>query len=74
MIRQSTTYQEIQKWVKQHHGFSPKSCWIAHCKELCGLPVGIAPNRQTTEERVEPCPPDKQVAIKQAFRHFGMLS
>jgi hypothetical protein len=66
------TYQEIREWVKNHHGFKPKTCWIAHCKELHGLPLGTAPNRQG-EERVEPCPSDKIAAIAQALRHFGML-
>jgi hypothetical protein len=68
----SATYQEIQKWVREHHGFVPKTCWIAHCKEIYGLPVGAASNRQG-EERTEPYPPDKIPALTQAFRHFGLL-
>ncbi len=55
-----------------NHGFEPKTCWIAHCKELFGLPVDRASNRQG-DERVEPCPLEKQLPIKQAFRYFGML-
>ncbi|MGA9058857.1 MAG: hypothetical protein WB763_20375 [Terriglobia bacterium] len=72
-MRESATYQEIQKWVQLEFGFKPKTCWIAHCKEIYGLPLGAAPNRQG-EERVEPCPPEKRPAIKKAFQHFGMLS
>jgi hypothetical protein len=45
-MRQPVTYLEIQKWVYRRHGFIPKACWIAHCKELCGLPLGAAANRQ----------------------------
>jgi len=41
---------------------------LPHCRELCGLaePAG---------ERLEwqQCPSEKLPAIKQAFRHFGML-
>jgi hypothetical protein len=74
MMLQPVTYREIQTWVYQRHGFIPKDCWIAHCKELCGLPRGIAPNRQEGTERSEPCPRKKQAVIKQAFRHFGLLS
>ena len=73
MARPTATYQEIQKWVHAQRGFIPKTCWIAHCKELYGVPLGIAPNR-SGEERMEPCPSDKQLAIRQAFRHFGMLA
>jgi hypothetical protein len=73
-MRQPVTYLEIQKWVYRRHGFIPKTCWIAHCKELCGLPLGAAANRQEGAERSDPCPLEKQAPIKQAFRHFGMLS
>ena len=27
-------YRQIQDWVKAEYGFTPKTCWIAHCKEL----------------------------------------
>lgn len=66
------TYKQIQLYVRQKYGFTPKTCWIAHVKELSGLPVQPAPNRQG-EERVEPCPPEKRAAIRDAMRHYGML-
>ena len=31
------TYQQIQKWVRCLYGWTPETCWIAHCKELAGL-------------------------------------
>ena len=65
-------YWEVQDWVKAQHGFVPETCWIAHCKELAGLPLGAAPNRRG-EQRVKPCPPAKRDAIMAAFRHFGMI-
>jgi hypothetical protein len=37
------TYKDIQKYVKQRFGFEPKTCWIAHVKELNGLPTRSAP-------------------------------
>ena len=43
MLRHRATYQEIRKWVLQNYGFEPKTCWIAHCKELNGLPLGSVP-------------------------------
>jgi hypothetical protein len=58
--------------AEQHHGFQPKTCWIAHCKELQGVPLRKAANRRG-KERLDPCPPDKRTAIIQAFRRFGML-
>jgi len=67
------TYLEIQIYVKQKYGFVPETCWIAHAKKKCGLPVRIAPNRIDPNIRVKPCPEDKFHAIKDAFRHFGMI-
>ena len=72
-MRPSATYKEIQKGVLQEFGLTPETCWIAHCKEFYGLPLGDAPNRQS-QERAKPCPPEKQTAIKKAFQHFGMLA
>jgi len=72
MPREAATYLEIQRWVRERHGFTPQTCWIAHCKELYGLPLESAPNRKGPEREKE-CPQEKRPAILQAFRHFGML-
>ena len=66
------TYKEIQVWVKQHYGFVPKTCWIAHVKHLCGLPMRKASNR-IGEERVYPCPPEKEEPIRSALRYFRII-
>lgn len=66
------TYSEIQKFVQRHHGFVPKTTWIAHVKALRGLPT-----RRTARggggRRVAPCPPEKREAIEEALRHFGLM-
>jgi hypothetical protein len=61
------TDQEIQKWISRQHGFVPESAWLLHCKEQFGLVAS------ETAPKENPCPPDKVAAIKQAFRHFGLL-
>ena len=33
------TYDDIEGYVRRYYDFVPKSCWIAHVKELNGLPV-----------------------------------
>ncbi len=66
------TYKEIQNWVRQQYGWTPKTCWIAHCKELSGLERSDAPNRQGSVRKV-PCPCDKREPIVSAFRYFEML-
>lgn len=66
------TYKEIQAYVEKRYGYVPETCWIAHVKELSGLPVRRAPNRHGAKREV-PCPPEKVVEIQAAFRHFKMI-
>lgn len=66
------TYKEIQDYVRTVSGYTPKTCWIAHCKEIYGLTPRIAPNRQDVAIRKFPCPEDKQEDIRKAFQFFGM--
>jgi hypothetical protein len=65
--RPRATDQEIQKWVVRQHGFVPESAWIRRCKEELGLASPVEAPQEN------PCPPDKAAAIKEAFRHFGLL-
>lgn len=66
------TYRKIQYDVKSRHDVAVQSCWIAHVKELNGIPLRVAPNRHSTE-RVKPCPDRVRPLIEESMRHFGML-
>ena len=33
------TYDDLAEWVNTHYNFKPHASWIAHCKEMAGLPV-----------------------------------
>ena len=44
-----TSYQEIKNYVLQKHGRRVKSGWIAHAKEVYGIPVKKAGNRKGEE-------------------------
>ena len=57
------TYRQIQLKTREMSGFVPKTCWIAHVKELCGLPLRQAPNRTDAAQRSNPCPLDKRGPI-----------
>ena len=65
-----TKYEDIQAYVKREYGFTPQTCWIAHMKEICGIPVRPAHNRRSAASREKPCPPEKMEAIRSAFIHF----
>jgi hypothetical protein len=67
------TRAEIQKFVQRHHGFIPKPGWIAHVKEVYGVPTLSGANRARRHRDIEPCPSDKREAIEEALRHFGMI-
>jgi addiction module HigA family antidote len=60
------TYKDIQDKVKQMYGFKPKTCWIAHTKEIMGLPVRQAANRKGPTREV-PCPQSKMEQIKKVI-------
>lgn len=67
------TYKQIQEFVKNTHGYSPKTCWIAHMKELLGLKPRIASNRYFVTSRTNTCPVKKQIDLEEAFRHLNMI-
>lgn len=67
------TYAQIQAFVKQRYDFQPKTCWIAHIKSKCGLPVRQAHNRRDPRHREVPCPQKREQAIRAALQHFGMI-
>ena len=64
------TDAEIQKFVQRHRGFIPKTGWIAHVKEVHGIPTLRGANRARRDRDIEPCPPEKREAIEEALRHF----
>jgi hypothetical protein len=66
------TYIDIQAHVRAHHGFTPRTGWIAHVKEANGLTLRPTHNRGASA-RVVPCPPERWSAIEEALRHFGLL-
>lgn len=46
------TYKDIQSYIKLNYDYTVKTCWIAHMKSICGLPVRQAYNRKDPEKRV----------------------
>lgn len=67
------TYKQIQEYVQKNNGYVPKTCWIAHVKELSGLNPKVSGNRRDAKERICPCPPSKKEDIRKAFEHFKMI-
>ena len=55
-------------------GLKVSSLYIAQIKKKCGLDVGENFNLPKSENAKQPqCTPEKEEAIMQAFRHFGII-
>jgi len=67
------TYKQIQEYVKNTYGYTPKTCWIAHMKEICGLNPKVSYNRYSLKSRTNPCPPERQDDLRNTFKHFKMI-
>ncbi len=70
--KERITYQKIKDYVKEQTGLNIHTSYIAQIKEKCGL------DKQYTYEKEEgrkvaKCPPEKEAAIMDAFRHFGWI-
>ncbi len=68
------TYAQIQDDIKGRHGYTVKTCWIAHVKELNGLPMRKASNRVSSSIRQVPCPSEVRPVIEASMRRLGMLA
>ena len=68
------TYNEIQQYVLKETGLMVSNLYIAQVKKKCGIEVGESFNKPKSENAKQPkCPQDKEKAIKDALKHFGMI-
>ena len=68
------TYQEIKDYVIEHTGLKVSSLYIAQVKQKCGIIERENYNKPKSEDAKQPqCPPEKEKAIKEALKHFGMI-
>ena len=68
------TYEQIKAYVFEQTGLKVSSLYIAQIKKKCGLDVGENFNLAKSENARQPqCTQEKEDAIMQAFRHFGII-
>ena len=68
------TYEEIKAYVLEHTGLKVSSLYIAQVKQKCGIIERENYNKPKSENAKQPqCPPEKEKAIKEALKHFGMV-
>ncbi len=71
--RTTATYPEIKAYIKDKYGLCVSSLNIAQIKEKHGFEKRENYNKGKDGHRVPKCPPEKEKAIEDAFKHFGML-
>ena len=68
------TYQEIRDYVFEHTGLKVSHLYIAQVKQKYGIIERENYNKPKSEDAHQPqCPPEKEKAIAEALRHFGMI-
>lgn len=68
------TYGEIKEYVLEHTGLKVSILYIAQVKQKCGIIERENYNKPKSDDAKHPqCPPDKEIAIKEALKHFGMI-
>ena len=74
-VKEHPTYKRIQEYVQKKYGFKVHTAYIAEVKRMVGLDMHKAPNAvEQKKHEYHPCPPEKVEAIKDALRHFGLIS
>lgn len=72
-VSSTATYPEIKAWVLETYGLKVSSKYIGQIKTKCGFEKRENFNKGNGKSRELICPPDKEKAIMEAFKHFGML-
>lgn len=68
------TYEQIKDYVLEHSGLKVSSLYIAQVKQKYGIIERENYNKPKSEDARQPqCPPEKERAITEALKHFGML-
>ena len=68
------TYEEIKAYVLEHTGLKVSPLYIAQVKQKYGIIERENYNKPKSENAKQPqCPPEKENAIMEALKHFGMI-
>ena len=69
----TATYSEIKAYILEKYGLKVSSLYIAQIKDKCGFEKRDNYNIGEGKSKELISPPEKEQAIMDAFRHFGML-
>ena len=69
----NATYDDIKAYVREKYGFEVHSAYIGQVKEKLGIRERKNYNVGSGKHPMPLCPPEKEEAIKDALRHFGLI-
>ena len=73
-FQDGATYTQIKDYVLEHTGLKVSNLYISQIKRKCGIEVGKNYNLPKSEDSRQPqCPPEKEKAIREAMKYFGMI-
>ena len=73
-FQDGATYTQIKDYVLEHSGLKVSNLYISQIKRKCGIEVGKNYNLPKSEDSRQPqCPQEKEKAIREAFKYFGMI-
>ena len=73
-FQDGATYPQIKEYVLEHTGLKVSNLYISQIKRKCGIEEGKNYNLPKSEDSRQPqCPPEKEKAIREAFKYFGMI-
>ena len=73
-FQDGATYTQIKDYVLEHSGLKVSNLYISQIKRKCGIEVGKNYNLPKSEDSRQPqCPPEKEKAIREAFKYFGII-
>ena len=73
-FQDGATYTQIKDYVLEHSGLKVSNLYISQIKRKCGIGVGKNYNLPKSEDSRQPqCPPEKEKAIREAFKYFGII-
>ena len=73
-FQDGATYTQIKDYVLEHSGLKVSNLYISQIKRKCGIGVGKNYNLPKSEDsRQSQCPPEKEKAIREAFKYFGII-
>ena len=69
----TATYAEIKAYIEEKYGYKVSSLYIGQIKDKVGIKERKNYNTGSGKSKVPSCPPEKEEAIMDAFRHFNLI-